>query len=189
MKKISVRAICFTAMFAAIISALSILEIPTPWGVPFTLQTFAIALCGYVLGKKYGTIATAIYVILGAIGAPVYAGMSAGFGVLFGPTGGYIIGFIFMALFCGLAYDFFGKKNAVGIILSIVFSFVGLAFCHGFGIVQLKNYYEMTWAAAAMAGTVPYLLKDIISMAVAFALAVAVRKALRAANLLDWEKK
>lgn len=55
--------------------------------------------------------------------------------------------------------------------------------------MQLKNYYEMTWAAAAMAGTVPYLLKDIISMAVAFALAVAVRKALRAANLLDWEKK
>ena len=189
MKKISVRAICFTAMFAAIISALSILEIPTPWGVPFTLQTFAIALCGYVLGKKYGTIATGFYASLGASGVAVYGGRSAGFGVLCGPRGGFIIRLIFVALFCGLAYDSFGKKNAVGIILSIVFSLVGLAFCHGFGIVQLKNYYEMTWAAAAMAGTVPYLLKDIISMAVAFALAVAVRKALRAANLLDWEKK
>lgn len=189
MKKVSIRAICFTAMFAAIISVLSILQIPTPWGVPFTLQTFAIALCGYVLGKKYGTIATGLYVILGAVGVPVYAGMKAGFGVLFGPTGGYIIGFIFLALFCGLADDFFERKHAAGIVLAIVFSLVGLAFCHGFGIVQLKSYYEMTWAAAAMAGTVPYLLKDVISIAIAFALAAAVRKALRVANLLDWEKK
>lgn len=176
-------------MFAAIISVLSILQIPTPWGVPFTLQTFAIALCGYVLGKKYGTVATGIYVILGAVGVPVYAGMKAGFGVLFGPTGGYIIGFVFMALFCGIAYDFFERKHAAGIVLAIVFSLAGLAFCHGFGIVQLKSYYEMTWAAAAMAGTVPYLLKDVISIVIAFALAAAVRKALRAANLLDWEKK
>jgi biotin transport system substrate-specific component len=142
-----------------------------------------------VLGKKYGTIATAIYVLLGAVGVPVYAGMKAGFGVLFGPTGGYIIGFLFLAFCCGMAYDFFSKKNAAGIILAFVFSLLGLACCHGLGIVQLKNYYEMTWAAAAMAGTVPYLLKDVLSVALAFALAVAVRKGLRAANLLDWEQK
>lgn len=189
MKKLSIRSITFTAMFAAIISVLSILQIPTPWGVPFTLQTFAIALCGFVLGKKYGTIATAIYVILGAVGVPVYAGMNAGFGVLFGPTGGYIIGFIFMALFCGIAFDFYGKKTIAGYVLTIILSVVALAFCHGFGIIQLKNYYEMTWAGAAMAGTVPYLAKDIISIVVAFALALAVRQALKAANLLDWDEK
>ena len=70
----------------------------------------------------------------------------------------------------------------------ILFSLLGLACCHGIGIVQLKNYYEMTWAGAAMAGTVPYLAKDVISMVLAFLLALAVRKALRAANLLDWDK-
>lgn len=186
--KISIRTITFTAMFAAIISVLSILTIPTPWGVPFTLQTFAIALCGFVLGKKYGTLATGVYVLLGAVGLPVYAGMKGGFGVLFGPTGGYIIGFIFMALLCGIAYDFWRKSGVKKYACTIIFALLGLAACHALGIVQLKNYYEMTWAAAAMAGTVPYLVKDILSVIAAFFLALAVRKALKAANLLDWEK-
>ena len=105
-KNISIRTICFVGMFAAITSVLSIITIPTPWGVPFTLQTFAIALSGYVLGKIYGTFATLIYIILGLIGVPVYAGMSAGAGVLAGPTGGYLWGFIIMTFFCGLAADF-----------------------------------------------------------------------------------
>lgn len=185
MKKVPIRSICFVALFAAVISVLSILSIPTPWGVPFTLQTFAVALCGCVLGKKYGSIATAVYVLLGLIGVPVYAGMSAGPSVLAGPTGGYIIGFIFMAFFCGLAYDFLIRKHP----LFLVFAVIGLACCHGLGIVQLKLYYKMTWAGAALAGTVPYILKDVISVAIAFLLAAAVRKALRAANLLEWEKK
>lgn len=187
MKKLSIRAICFVALFAAIISVLSILQIPTPWGVPFTLQTFAIALCAYVLGAKYGTFSTIVYILVGAVGLPVFAGMTSGFGVIMGPTGGYIIGFILMALFCGIGFSFF-KKGKKGIIFLILLSLLGLACCHGIGIIQLKNYYEMTWAAAAMAGTVPYLLKDVISIALAFALALAVRKALRAANLLDWDK-
>lgn len=187
MKKLSIRAICFVALFTAIISVLSILEIPTPWGVPFTLQTFAIALCTYVLGQKYGTLSTFVYVLVGAVGLPVFAGMSSGFGVIMGPTGGYIIGFILMAFFCGLGF-FFYQKGKKGILFLILFSLLGLACCHGIGIVQLKNYYEMTWAGAAMAGTVPYLAKDVISMVLAFLLALAVRKALRAANLLDWDK-
>lgn len=187
MKKLSIRTICFVALFTAIISVLSILEIPTPWGVPFTLQTFAIALCAYVLGQKYGTLSTFVYVLVGAVGLPVFAGMSSGFGVIMGPTGGYIIGFILLAFFCGLGF-FFYQKGKKGILFLILFSLLGLACCHGIGIVQLKNYYEMTWAGAAMAGTVPYLAKDVISMVLAFLLALAVRKALRAANLLDWDK-
>ncbi len=185
MKKVPIHSICFVALFAAVISVLSILSIPTPWGVPFTLQTFAIALCGFVLGKKYGAAATVVYVLLGLVGVPVYAGMSAGPAVLIGPTGGYIIGFIFMAFFCGLAYDFFMKKK----LLFILFAVVGLACCHALGIVQLKLYYKMTWAGAAMAGTVPYIAKDMISVAIAFLLAIAVRRGLRAADLLEWEKK
>jgi biotin transport system substrate-specific component len=186
--KLSIRTICFVGMFAAIISVLSILQIPTPWGVPFTLQTFAIALCGFVLGKKYGTIATAVYVILGAVGVPVFAGMSAGFGVLFGPTGGYIYGFILMALFCGLAYDFYEKKTSTGYLLAVLFSLIGLACCHVLGVTQFKFFSGLTWVAAALKATVPYLVKDILSVIVAFALAVAVRKALSAAGLLNWKK-
>ena len=82
--KLSVRTICMVAMFTAVISVLSIMQIPTPWGVPFTLQTFAMALCGYVLGWKYGTLSTILYILIGAIGVPVFAGMSAGVGILTG---------------------------------------------------------------------------------------------------------
>jgi biotin transport system substrate-specific component len=186
--KLSIRTICFVGMFAAIISVLSILTIQTPWGVPFTLQTFAIALCGFVLGKKYGTIATAVYVLLGTVGVPVFAGMSSGLSVLVGPSGGYIYGFILMAFFCGVAYDFYLSKTLSGKLLAVLFALLGLACCHVLGIIQLKFYYQMTWVGAAIKGTVPYLVKDIFSVAVAFLLALAVRKALNAAGLLNWEK-
>lgn len=186
-KNISIRTICFVGMFAAITSVLSIITIPTPWGVPFTLQTFAIALSGYVLGKIYGTFATLIYIILGLIGVPVYAGMSAGAGVLAGPTGGYLWGFIIMTFFCGLAVDF--GNNAKGCIAKILISILALAGCHIPGIIQLKIVAGMSWPQAALLGTVPYLLKDILSMVAAYFIAAAVRKALRSADILDWQKK
>lgn len=186
-KNISIRTICFVGMFAAITSVLSIITIPTPWGVPFTLQTFAIALSGYVLGKIYGTFATLIYIILGLIGVPVYAGMSAGAGVLAGPTGGYLWGFIIMTFFCGLAADF--GNNAKGCIAKILISILALAGCHIPGIIQLKIVAGMSWPQAALLGTVPYLVKDILSMVAAHFIAAAVRKALRSADILDWQKK
>ena len=182
MNKISVRAICFIGMFTAITAILSIATIPTPWGVPFTLQTFAMALSGLVLGKKYGTISTVLYVLLGLIGVPVYAGMSAGPGVLVGVTGGYIFGFVLMTFFCGLGIEFEGKKN--GVFFTMLFSIIGLACCHILGIIQLKVVAQMGWGAAAMAGTVPYLVKDILSVVAAYLVAIAVRKALKSANLL-----
>ena len=124
MNKLSVRSICFVGMFAAITSILSIVTIPTPIGVPFTLQTFAMALCGLVLGKKYGTLSTVLYVLLGLVGVPVYAGMTAGPGVLFGVTGGYIFGFILMTFFCGVGIQCEGKK--AGAAFTLLFSVIGL---------------------------------------------------------------
>ena len=135
--KLSVRTICMVAMFTAIISVLSIMQIPTPWGVPFTLQTFAMALCGYVLGWKYGTISTVLYILIGAIGVPVFAGMSAGVGILTGATGGYLFGFIIMTFLCGIGRVYM-KKGAKGIVWLVAFSALGLAACHILGIIQLS---------------------------------------------------
>lgn len=78
-------------MFTAVLAVLSILQIPMPTGVPITLQTFAMALCGYVLGWQSGVAATLLYIVLGTVGVPIFAGMSAGPGVLFGYTGGFIL--------------------------------------------------------------------------------------------------
>ena len=85
-------------MFTAVLAVLSILQIPMPTGVPITLQTFAMALCGYVLGWQSGVAATLLYIVLGTVGVPIFAGMSAGPGVLFGYTGGFIFGFIFLTV-------------------------------------------------------------------------------------------
>ena len=186
--KLNVRTICMIALLTAVTSVLSIMQIPTPWGVPFTLQTAAMALSGYLLGEKYGTVSTILYVLLGTIGVPVFAGMSAGPGVLFGATGGYIFGFIFMTLLCGIGRAHM-KKGAAGVVWLVVFSALGLAACHILGIIQRKFVAKITWANAALVGSVPYLLKDIASMIGAYIVAVAIRQALKSTSLFDWENK
>ena len=186
--KLNVRTICMIALLTAVTSVLSIMQIPTPWGVPFTLQTAAMALSGYLLGEKYGTVSTILYVLLGTLGVPVFAGMSAGPGVLFGATGGYIFGFVFMTLLCGIGRAHM-KKGAAGVVWLVVFSALGLAACHILGIIQLKFVAKMTWANAALVGSVPYLLKDIASMIGAYIVAVAIRQALKSTSLFDWENK
>ena len=186
--KLNVRTICMIALLTAVTSVLSIMQILTPWGVPFTLQTAAMALSGYLLGEKYGTVSSILYVLLVTIGVPVFAGMSAGPGVLFGATGGYIFGFIFMTLLCGIGRAHM-KKGAAGVVWLVVFSALGLAACHILGIIQLKFVAKMTWANAALVGSVPYLLKDIASMIGAYIVAVAIRQALKSTSLFDWENK
>lgn len=178
--KASIRSICFTGMFAGVLSVLSILNIPTPWGVPFTLQTFAVSLTGFVLEKKYGTCATGLYLLLGLVGLPVYTGMKAGPAVLFGPTGGYLIGFLFMAFLCGLGMEAGRKKNKL---FTIPLALLGLLCCHFFGLVQFKLYSGMTWGAAVLAASAPYLLKDVLSVAGAYAAALVLCSALRSAHL------
>lgn len=181
--KLSVRAICLMAMSAAVTAVLSIVTIPTPWGVPFTLQTFAVALGAYVLGAKYGTAAVALYVLLGLVGVPVYAGMKAGPAVLFGPTGGYLFGFLPMALLCGAAADLALQGRRRPQPLFFVLSALGLLCCHVPGIIQLRFILNTDWVTAAMTGSVPYLFKDVLSVAAAFLVAVGVRKGLSAAGM------
>ena len=129
---------------------LSILQIPMPTGVPITLQTFAMALCGYVLGWQSGVAATLLYIVLGTVGVPIFAGMSAGPGVLFGYTGGFIFGFIFLTLLCGISVR--RKNPAVKIILGVI----GLLICHLLGAVQYAVLAHITIGASLVAVSLPY---------------------------------
>ena len=86
------------ALFTAITAVLSQTAIPTPFDVPLTLQTFAVALCGYALGVKWGLASIATYILLGVCGVPVFSGFKSGAQVLFGATGGFIFGFLFSPL-------------------------------------------------------------------------------------------
>ncbi len=160
------------AMFAAVGAVTSWISIPMPSGVPITLQTFGMALIGFTLGYKYGTLSVAIYVALGAVGVPVFSGFMGGLGKIVGPTGGFIWGFIIMAFLCGLSkLKVFEKCNFVlRIVITIALGLLGLAVCHLLGIAQYTfvNTKGLSFGAAALLVSVPYLLKDIISVIVAY---------------------
>ena len=116
--KIKVQDMVYIAIGAVLITVCSWISIPTT--VPFTLQTFAVFLVLSLIGGKRGTLSVIIYLLLGAVGVPVFAGFKAGFATLLGTTGGYIIGFIFMGLIYWLSERLFGNRLAVRIATLVV---------------------------------------------------------------------
>jgi biotin transport system substrate-specific component len=117
-KKITIRELCRAGVFTAIIAVCAQISIPMPYGVPMTLQTFAVPLAGIVLGPKTGTLSVLAYISLGLIGVPVFANFTGGVGVIFGPTGGFILSFPVMAVTAGAAG---GKNNGFWLICGLFF--------------------------------------------------------------------
>lgn len=158
------------ALFTAIICIVSQIAIPTPLNVPITLQTFAIALCGYWLGLKWGLAATAVYIILGAVGLPVFSFFRGGTQVLTSATGGFIIGFLILSASCGIASRF--KKTSLKLLLGIV----GLLICHMIGILQFSFVSNTTLFEAAAVSSLPFLIKDIILVIASYPIAKKYKK-------------
>lgn len=177
--KFSVQKLVIVGVFAALLAVLSQISIPMPSGVPITLQTFAVALCAYVLGWKLGAAAVAVYLALGAAGLPVFAGFSGGVGTFLHLTGGYLWGFLLMSVLCGL-----GAK-CQNRILAIFFGCAGLLLCHLCGAAQFALVSQIGFVEAFALASLPYLLKDVISVGLAYFLAQAVLSALRRAKLFE----
>lgn len=175
--KIKTIDLVYTALFAAIMAVMSQLSIPTPFGVPVSLQTFAVALCGYFLGAKKGTAAVLVYIFAGAVGIPVFSGFKGGFAVLFGVTGGFIFGFIPLAILCGL--EFRKASPPLRAVLSLLTGAVGILVCHLFGTVQYALLMGIDLLRSALTVSVPFLIKDFVSLAAAYFGAVALRSAAR----------
>ncbi len=154
------------ALFAAIIAVCSQIQLPLG-PVPFTLQTLGVFVAAGLLGMKKGVLSVLIYVLLGAVGLPVYAGFSGGFSTLTGPTGGYIIGFLFTALAVGLMTQLLGQKIWV-LAVSMV---AGLALCYVFGtawflVVMNATGTGMDLATALSYCVIPFLIPDAAKIAV-----------------------
>ncbi len=169
--------IILTGMFMAVLAVLSQIQIPMPSGVPVTMQAFAIALTGFVLGWKKGLMTTAVYILAGAVGLPVFTGFSGGFGRIAGPTGGFLWGFLFLAAACGIA----GKKK--GRVWKGTVTMAGLLFCHFLGTIQFMFVSGCTFFEAMLLVSVPYLIKDTVSVMAACVLAGSVAKRLNAAGI------
>ena len=168
----------YTAMGVTLICVCSWINIPMT--VPFTLQTFAIPAVLLILGKKRGTIATIVYVLMGAIGIPVFAGFSGGLAILLGNTGGYIIGFIFIALIYTAAVKIFGEKKGVKIISLIA----GLIVCYAFGTawfmyIYLKDTGDVGLITVLTWCVLPYIVPDLVKIFLAILISDRVKRFIR----------
>ena len=172
MHKQKTKNIVTAAVFTAIIAILSQIAVPLPSGVPITLQTFAIALCGYVLGPFWGFASITAYVLLGAIGVPVFSAFGGGISRLFGPTGGFIFGFMLFAPTCGLAKKH--KNPTVQILLGLS----GMLICHLIGTLQYAYVYKTEFIASFLLVSAPYLIKDAASVILAWLAAKQINKRL-----------
>lgn len=182
MKKGSTYQYVLAAFGAAIISVLAQVTIPLPFSpVPITGQTLAIGLVITILGTKLGTLSVLLYILLGSVGMPVFSGMSGGLGVVVGPTGGYIVGFLPTAIIMGGYLQKFG----VTIPQAVIANTIGMVVTLAFGTAWLKIMADLTWTAAFMSGAAPFIITGLLKAALAAWLGVVVRGRLETAKLVE----
>lgn len=157
------------ALFAVIISICAWISIPTT--IPFTMQTFGVFLALDVLGGKRGTISIIVYLLLGIVGVPVYAGGLSGIGVVFGNTGGYMIGWFIAGFVFWAMETLLGRKKWV-LALS---SMLGLLVCYVVGtvwfmVVYARNIGQIGLWTALVWCVIPFIVPDLVKIVLALSI-------------------
>lgn len=165
----------YIGVFAVLMAVCSWISIPT--AVPFTLQTFGVFMAVGILGGKRGTAAVGLYLLLGILGVPVFAGMTGGVGVLLGTTGGYIVGFLFSALVMWAMEKIPGKKSMIQVLSMIA----GLLVCYTFGTIWFMMVYMRTEGAVGLMTVlgwcvIPFIVPDILKIILAYGLSRRLKK-------------
>ena len=171
MRNTRVRSLTLAALFAALTAVCSQIQIPLPL-VPINLALFSVHLCGALLGAKYGAVSMTVYLLLGLIGAPVFTGMGAGPAVLFGKTGGYILGYVLAALIAGLWRERWGYsflRLCLGMAL-------GTLACYALGTAYFMFVTHMNLLVSLTYCVFPFLPGDAVKIALAAWLAVRLSK-------------
>lgn len=177
-RTINVRSMCYVGVFAALMAVCSWIAVPT--AVPFTLQTLGVFLAVGLLGGKLGTAAVVVYVLLGAFGLPVFANFSGGAGVLLSNTGGYIIGFIFSALFMWAMEHLLGRRTWV----LLVSMLAGLVICYAFGTAWFMLLYMRTTGPVGLVTVLgwcvfPFVVPDLLKILLAMTITARLRPYVR----------
>jgi biotin transport system substrate-specific component len=163
LSRLTTREIAAAALFAALMAVSAFIAIPVG-SVPFTLQVFVVLLAGLVLGARVGALSVLTYLILGLF-APVYAGGASGLGALFGPTGGYLIGFIGAVIVSGLI----AGSGARTLPRLLVAGLAGIVPIYALGATWLALQLDLTAMTAVLTGIAPFVWLDVLK-AVAAAL-------------------
>ncbi len=162
------RMMVFASLFAALTAVGAYIQVPIPFSpVPVTLQVFFVLLAGSMLKRKWGSLSMIVYTLLGIAGLPVFAGGSSGMGVLLGPTGGYIIGFILAAYTIGKLSEKAENTNKSGLFINALNMSAGILVIYACGFIQLMLVAEVGLGTALAFGVIPFLPGEIIKVAVA----------------------
>lgn len=169
------RDMVYIGTFAALIAVCSWLIIPSP--VPFTLQTMGVFLAVGLLGGKRGTLAVLTYILLGALGVPVFGGFTGGIGIILGTTGGYIVGFLISALIMWLFEKLFGTgRTALAVSMA-----AGLVACYAVGTIWFMTVYTRTTGAIGFSAVlswcvIPFIIPDLIKIALSLLLTARLKR-------------
>ena len=195
------------ALMAAIMCILCPMSLPIG-PIPISLQIFVCLLATYILGTTRALISFMVYLFLGAVGLPVFSGFQGGLAKLAGPTGGYIIGFIFTILIAGSIIDRFGRQGELRptkadnipqfsskdiraekmkirrIIAAVIGMTLGIAAAYLFGTIWFIHQAQCDLSYALSVCVIPFIPLDLMKMAAAIVLGTAIRKALRRSDIL-----
>ncbi|MCL2198450.1 MAG: biotin transporter BioY [Defluviitaleaceae bacterium] len=171
------RELCFIGIFVAVITVCAWINIPV-FAVPFTLQTFAVFLTGVMLGAKKGVTAVLVYILLGAVGVPVFTQFRGGMGVIFGATGGFIWAFPIMAFLAAIG----DKLRSVGFLF--LFLFVGMIVNLSLGMLWFAVFTQSTLHSAFLAVFLPFILLEILKIIVVIIVGKSIKIALAKARIV-----
>jgi biotin transport system substrate-specific component len=172
MSKITIRQMTLISLFAALTSVGAFISIPL-YPVPLSLQTLFTLLAGMTLGSVLGAISQIIYVLLGVIGLPIFSGFTAGAGVLFGPTGGYLFGFIIASYIIGKMIELKREKNIFYYILA---GLSGTVIIYILGVTQLSLVTGIGFKKALVVGMFPFLPGDFLKILAASFIAIKLKR-------------
>lgn len=175
MKTFPVGKMVYCALFAALIVVFAQIQVPLPGMVPISLATFGVMMAGLLLGWKYGLLAVVVYVLLGAAGAPVFAGFKGGLAALTGPTGGYIIGYLPYAVLAGLPV----KKLQDAFWGRLILLLLGTLACYTLGTAWFMHATGRTLGESMGLCVLPFLPGDALKMALSSFLTPRLRKEIK----------
>lgn len=171
------RDLVVASLIAALLAASAYFVAPVQ-PVPITLQVLFVVLAALLLPAKWASAAVAVYLALGAAGVPVFSGGKAGLGVIAGPTGGYLIGFLMAAAAGSLVRSLLERRTAQTV-ADVAGSLVAVIVIYVVGTVQLAVVAKLAPAQAVIAGVVPFIVPDVAKALVAVVAARALRKTRR----------
>jgi biotin transport system substrate-specific component len=174
-KKISVKNLTYSALFTALISVLSYITIPLPFSpVPITAQSLAVMAAAVILSTQETALAIGTFLFLGIVGIPVFSGGRAGLGVIFGPSGGYLIGFLIGGIIISLLTK--NKENFWQVLAGVITG--GIIVIHFLGFIWLSQATGMGLKEAFLAGSLPFIPGDLFKAVLASYLGIRINKSL-----------